>query len=317
MYYSIRHNTRFRYSASIVQSVMEVRMQPRSEGSQHCLKFQLVVTPTTRLQTYQDYLGNTVHHFDIPGQHRQLNLAAESLVELRPSPELPEQLSPDTWNEVDRLAQTDYDMVLPSHFARPTPLLEDLRQELNLVRRDDPLSLMRELNTAIYNTFSYEPYSTDVDSPIDDALQTRSGVCQDYSHIMITLVRGLGIPCRYVSGYLYHRKAGGREDRSAEDATHAWVEVLLPQVGWIGLDPTNNLICGERHIRVAVGRDYADVPPTKGTFKGQALTELSVGVRVALADAPVEEVKLQIVGTQLEGEVDPTTDETEQAQQQQ
>jgi transglutaminase-like putative cysteine protease len=316
MYYSIRHNTRFRYSAPISQSVMEVRMQPRTEGMQTCLKFQLMVTPTTNVQSYQDYLGNTIHHFDIPGQHRQLNLAVESLVELRSMPALPEQLSQDAWKEVDALAQTDYDMVLPSYFARPTPLLEALRGELNMVRRGDPLSLLRELNTAIYNGFTYKPQSTGVDSPIDEALESRAGVCQDYSHVMIALVRGLGIPCRYVSGYLYHRKQGTEIDRSAEDATHAWVEALLPEIGWVGFDPTNNLICSERHIRVAVGRDYADVPPTKGTFKGMAETELSVGVRVALEDDPAGEIALQIVGQRLAAEADDDEEAAQHAQQQ-
>jgi transglutaminase-like putative cysteine protease len=118
-------------------------------------------------------------------------------------------------------------------------------------------------------------------------------VCQDYTHIMIALVRELGIPCRYVSGYLYHR----RDDTSssAPDATHAWVEALLPGLGWVGFDPTNNTPVAERHIRVAVGRDYADVPPTRGVFKGQADTELGVAVQVRLADEQAVDDELLLV----------------------
>jgi transglutaminase-like putative cysteine protease len=119
--------------------------------------------------------------------------------------------------------------------------------------------------------------STTVNSPIEASLSRRQGVCQDFAHIMIAIVRGLRIPCRYVSGYLYH---GDQQDRSSEGATHAWVEALLPGLGWVGFDPTNNLIAGYRHIRTAVGRDYADVPPTLGTMKGRAETELQVRVRV-------------------------------------
>jgi len=117
-----------------------------------------------------------------------------------------------------------------------------------------------------------------VNSPIEASLTARQGVCQDFAHIMIAMVRRLRIPCRYVSGYLYH--SDQNKDRSADGTTHAWVEALLPGFGWVGFDPTNNLMAGSRHIRTAVGRDYADVPPTLGTMKGRAETELQVRVRV-------------------------------------
>jgi len=276
-YYNVRHVTEFRYSAPITQSVMELRMQPRSEGYQRCLDFRLTVTPNTTVQFYQDFLGNIVHHFDVPGQHRQLRLVADSQVEIRPLPVAPNSLPPETWDALDN---REYEMRLPSHFARTTPLLAELGRELNVQRRDDPLSLLRELTGRLYDAFEYAPESTAVDSPIDDALQHRTGVCQDFTHIMIALVRPLGIPARYVSGYLYHDNGA----RSAPDASHAWVEALLPGLGWVGFDPTNNLIAGERHIRVALGRDYADVPPTRGVFKGSADTELSVAVRVSRAE---------------------------------
>jgi transglutaminase-like putative cysteine protease len=277
MYYNVRHITEFRYSAPITQSVMEVRMQPRSEGYQRCLDFRLTVTPGTKVQFYQDFLGNIVHHFDVPGEHRQLNLVADSQVEIRPLPALPDSLPAGSWRD---FGTNEYDMVLPSHFAHATPLFEELVRELNAKRRDDPLSLLRELTGRLYDAFEYAPESTAVDSPIDDALRHRKGVCQDFTHIMIALVRPLGIPARYVSGYLYHDNGA----RSAPDASHAWMEALLPGLGWVGFDPTNNLIAGERHIRVALGRDYADVPPTRGVFKGSADTELRVAVRVSRAE---------------------------------
>jgi transglutaminase-like putative cysteine protease len=152
------------------------------------------------------------------------------------------------------------------------------------VRRRDPLEVLRSLNSAVYQAIAYVPKSTRVDSPIDDALRNRQGVCQDYSHIMIALVRRLGIPCRYVSGYLFHRSE--LKARSSEGATHAWVEAWLPELSWVGLDPTNNVVARESHVRTAVGRDYADVPPTRGVFKGGASSELTVAVRVAPSDKP-------------------------------
>lgn len=312
MMYSIRHITRFRYSAPITESVMEVRMQPRRDDAQHCLSFELTTNPHTRITVSRDYLGNIVHHFDVLRPHQELTVTAQALVNTTATPP-PPSLAPDAWQELDALVNDgDYvEMLIPSHFARPTALLRELAQDLGARRRDDPLSLLRDVTRGIYESFTYAPQSTRVDSPIDVALSQRQGVCQDYSHIMIALVRELGIPCRYVSGYLYHQ----REDRSnaAPDATHAWVEALLPGLGWVGFDPTNNTPVADRHIRVAVGRDYADVPPTRGVFKGQANTELGVAVQVRLADDKSLDEELLLVMKPLS----PPTVEGEQPEQQQ
>lgn len=319
-YYTIHHITKFRYSTPISESIMEVRIQPRSEGIQRCLDFRLYTSPKSAIMNYWGEMGNKVHHFDVPNRHTHLTISAEALVEMYAPPTLPEQLSPEAWQELDALTADDeyWDMLKPSHFANPTPLLEDLAQELSLQRRDDPLSMLCELNEAMYHTFDYSKKNTSVDSPIDDALRLRRGVCQDFAHIMTTLVRSLGIPCRYVSGYLYHQ--GNDRERSTDGATHAWVEALLPQLGWVGFDPTNNMLAGERHIRVAVGRDYADVPPTRGVFRGNAESELAVSVRVALSDAPLTRVE---EATESEWRIsphesyDPESDLQQQPQQQQ
>jgi transglutaminase-like putative cysteine protease len=290
MYYSIRHLTRFRYSAPIRESIMEVRMHPRNEQTQRCLEFRLQTEPSAQIMYYRDYLGNTIHHFGVPGRHTQLTITAESLVEMLPPPPLPEALDMAVWEELDNLKTTahHWDMLVPSHFAHPSDLLYKLQHELAIERnQEDPLTTLLRLNTAIYNSFEYVPMSTTVDSPIDDSLRERRGVCQDFAHVMITIVRLLGIPCRYVSGYLFHRAED--HDRSEEDATHAWLEAYLPTLGWIGFDPTNNLVCAERHLRTAIGRDYADVPPTRGVFKGNAESELEVGVRVSPTEAPIAE----------------------------
>lgn len=289
MYYAIRHVTQFRYSAPIAESAMEVRMQPRRDGTQHCLSFELTTNPRSRITTSRDYLGNIVHHFDIPGQHTQLTITALATVSVTPPPVLG-VLSSDAWNDLDALvADSDAaEMLIPSHFVRFGPELDALGRELDVRRRDDPLTVLRATMTGIYNSFAYTPQSTLVDSPIEDVLRMRQGVCQDYAHVMIALARSIGIPCRYVSGYLYRRITDA--DRVGADATHAWVEALLPDLGWVGFDPTNDMEAGERHIRTAVGRDYADVPPNRGVFRGQARTELSVAVQVLLADeAPVDD----------------------------
>ena len=281
MQYSIRHITKFEYDRSICESVMEVRVCPRTEATQHCYSHVLTVTPHAQLFSYQDFMGNVVHHFDLPGKHDRLELESRALVEVHPVPELPASLPPSAWDELESIVEHEdhLEMTLPSRFTFPSELSTSFAKELSIEKRDDPLSLLRELNSSIYHAFEYSPRSTHANSPIDDALRIRRGVCQDFAHIFITLVRGLGIPCRYVSGYLFHR-TGADGDRSAEDGSHAWVEVFLPQLGWVGFDPTNNILAGERHIRAALGRDYADVPPTRGIFSGKARSALHVGVHV-------------------------------------
>jgi transglutaminase-like putative cysteine protease len=282
MYYSVRHLTKFTYSNPVSESIMETRMHPRSDESQRCLTFHLSVSPRCRVFSYRDHLANHVHHFDIPVQHQQLVIVAESLVEMENIPMVPSWLSPDAWDELDAIVhEGDYwEMLFPSEFAKPTPMLEKMADELEIRRRDDPLMVLHDLNEKLYRYFDYVPKSTKVDSPIDVALENRMGVCQDFAHVMIALVRSrLRIPCRYVSGYLYHGDAD--QDRSITSQTHAWVEALIPQLGWVGFDPTNWLIASNRHIRTAIGRDYADVPPTHGTFRGRANSELTVAVRVS------------------------------------
>ncbi len=287
MFYSIKHLTKFHYASPVSESVMEARMHPRSEGNQRCLTFHLAVSPRCRVFAYRDHVGNNIHHFDIPGQHSYLVIVAESLLDVQPMADIPTSLPTDAWAEADSMVQMGdfWEMLLPSEFAEPTPLLLDLANQLGVCRRDDPLSLLRELNQKLYDWFEYVPKSTKVDSPIDQAIKSRQGVCQDFAHIMIALVRSLRIPCRYVSGYLYRRAQD--HDRSVVDATHAWVESFLPPLGWVGFDPTNCLLTGDRHIRTAIGRDYSDVPPTRGIFRGHTASDLSVAVRVtASAEAP-------------------------------
>lgn len=285
-FYSIRHLTRFRYSQAISESIMETRMHPRSDTHQHCLTFSLSVSPRCRVFSYRDHLGNNVQHFDIPGEHTQLVIIAESVVEQQPLPDVPSFLAPDAWQALDELIDSgDYwEMLLPSAFAQETPALRELAAKLDVRRRDDPLMLVHEINQRLFDYFEYVPRHTRVDSPIDEAILSGKGVCQDFAHTMIALLRHVRIPARYVSGYLYRSRED--HDRSTPDATHAWVDVLLPHMGWVGFDPTNNLIAHHRHIRTAVGRDYADVPPTHGIFRGVTSSELYVAVHVEASEQP-------------------------------
>jgi transglutaminase-like putative cysteine protease len=293
-YYAITHLTLYQYSEPVNDSVMELRMRPRSEGWQRCARFSLDISPTAHVDNYRDYVGNIIHTFDIPAPHRQLAIKAEAVVELheRRLPLAP--LPQDAWDQLDGQIQNDpelFDMLLPGKYTKQTDLLAAFAREINWGRTNDPLTLLRDLNAAIYEHFEYKQNVTEVDSPIDIALETRRGVCQDFTHIMITMARAIGIPCRYVSGYLFHQSEG--HYRSDEAATHAWVEAWLPGLEWVGFDPTNDTIANERHIRVSIGNDYAEATPSKGVFKGTAETELSVRVQVEqLESLPMDETVL-------------------------
>jgi transglutaminase-like putative cysteine protease len=317
MYYAIRHVTRFHYSAPITESAMEVRMQPRREARQQCLSFELTTSPSARILSFNDYLGNIVHSFSVPVHHTDLVITAQSMVSVNAPPPLPQSLPLSAWDELAALAADSdvIEMMVPSHFARPTELLGEFMEELSIDRRADPLTLLRMLNGGVHRALMYMPESTRVDSPIDEALEMRRGVCQDFTHIMITMVRELGIPCRYVSGYLYRPP---REDQQMRhSATHAWLEALLPGLGWTGFDPTNNVVAGDRHIRIAVGRDYADVPPTRGVFKGRAATQLGVAVQIVPADEALEEDQFVFTTTQPSDIAQIEDAQGEQPQQQQ
>ena len=282
MFYAIRHFTRYRYTRPMWQSMLEVRMHPRSENYQRCFTFRLSVNPRARIFSFFDYLGNQVHHFDLPSHHREVTIIADALVNVDAPPEIPDALPTSAWDDLrNTIDNGDYwQMLMPSHYARPSEQLLDFARELDIAKPHgrDPLTLVKDINDQIHRAFQYVRKSTAVNSPIEHSLSSRQGVCQDFAHIMTALVRYHGIPCRYVSGYLFHD--GSHHDRSAEGATHAWAEAFLPPLGWAGFDPTNDLIAGGRHIRTAIGRDYTDVPPTLGTMKGRTDTELQVRVRV-------------------------------------
>lgn len=328
-FYSIRHVTRYRYSAPIRESVMQLYMQPRSDGGQFLRSFQVTMEPRAQLFAYTDTMGNAVYHFDIPQSHSMLIIDVEATVEIARRPPMAETVSTEEWASLDGVReQADhFDMLARTGYTTATPSLDTFMQELSLgpeaIRATyDPLSALHHLSRTLYAAFTYDRGSTTVDSPIDHALETRRGVCQDFTHIMLSIARSWGIPARYVSGYLFHERKG--DERSAFDASHAWAEAYIPSVGWIGFDPTNNTLATERHIRVALGRDYADVPPSKGVYKGQAKGELAVAVSVSPTRAPDRhEDFLRIVRPMrherpnYSGESSPADELSQQQQQQQ
>lgn len=291
MLLEVRHVTQYHYDRPVRESVMEVWMQPQKAARQRLVSFELDLDPAAQLFSYPDTFGNAVYHFDVPQPHDRLTIVARSAVETEAPQALPEALDMGEWDRLrgDFVRGENFDFLRPHGFARETEALKAFMAEHGLeeLRRRDPLTAMRRLSETIYESFDYEAGVTGADSPIDLALSAKRGVCQDFAHIMIAICRAWGVPTRYVSGYLFtDRKAG---DRSDPDATHAWVEVFLPSLRWVGFDPTNNTLTGERHVAVAFGRDYSDVPPSRGVYKGDAESQLGVAVSVRRARAAMTE----------------------------
>lgn len=285
MLLEVRHVTRYHYAAPVRESVMEVWMQPQKTPRQRLASFELDLDPAAQVFSYADPFGNAVYHFDVPQPHDQLTITARSIVETSAPDPLPQALDLGEWDRLrsDRVLGETFDFLRQQGFCVETDALRSFASEhgLDRLRDRDPLTAVRRLAETIYDAFDYEPGVTDAESPIDLALSARRGVCQDFAHIMITICRSWGIPARYVSGYLFTDREGG--DRSDPDASHAWLEVFLPSTRWIGFDPTNNTLAGERHVSAAIGRDYADVPPSRGVYKGEAESQLAVGVNVRRA----------------------------------
>jgi len=287
MLLEVRHVTRYHYAAPVRESLMEVWMQPRKTPQQRLSSFDLELDPAAQVFSYADPYGNAVYHFDVPHPHDQLTITARSVVETAAPDPLPEALAPGEWDRLkgDSVLGDNFDFLRLQGFCIETDALRNFVAErgLDRLREQDPLTAIRRLSEVIYEAFDYESGVTDAESPIDLALSARRGVCQDFAHIMITICRSWGVPARYVSGYLFTDREGG--DRSDPEASHAWVEVFLPSTRWIGFDPTNNALAGERHVSAAIGRDYADVPPSRGVYKGEAESQLAVGVNVRRARA--------------------------------
>ena len=279
--YEIEHVSRYLYSSPVQHCALSLCLKPRNDAQQRLLNFDVATVPTAPLNSAMDSFGNTKHFLNIHQEHEALEVTARSTVERKPPVPLPDSLCKDAWGEIRSWAEsfTHWDFTHPSALAGPSPALTALVDELDIRPGCDPLGTLLGLSDTLYRSFRYVPGSTSAVSPIEHILESRQGVCQDYAHVMVAIARSWCIPSRYVSGYLYMGGQDGKEE-SSQRATHAWVECLLPDLGWIGFDPTNRCQADERHVPVAVGRDYQDVAPVKGIFLGGGESRLEVDVRV-------------------------------------
>lgn len=283
--YRIEHVTRFVYTEPVRRCTMSLCLRPLETPGQRLVDFSVKTTPPARLTTETDPFGNTRHVLTLHRDHDMLEVVSTSEVEMAPPPDLHERLGASNWDETRALAGDPkwWDFTGSSPLARPSPALSDFVAQLGVAPRDDPLVDLMALSDALNDAFEYQPGATSVDSTIDDFLASGKGVCQDYAHTMVAIARSWGVPTRYVSGYLYVTDDGAGQPGSAFGAaTHAWAETRLPRLGWIGLDPTNRSLADQKYVRIAVGRDYRDVPPTRGVIEGGGDSKLEVDVRITL-----------------------------------
>ena len=273
--YEVEHVSRYRYESPMRNCVMSVCLRPQDDEGQHLLRFDLTTDPPAPHNPEPDAFGNTKHVLNIHREHDSLTITAHSIVVVLPAEAVPESLSAEAWGELQAASESfaDWDFTHPTQLTMPSAGLRAFMERTGLGAAADPLTALRALMSAIRDSFTYEAGSTSVGSPIDQMLATGKGVCQDYAHVMLAVARLWGVPSRYVSGYV---DIG--ETRSG--ATHAWVECRLPDLGWVGFDPTNGCLADHRHIRIGAGRDYQDVAPTRGVLQGSGATELAVEVRV-------------------------------------
>ena len=282
--YHIEHISCYHYETPAQSCVMTICLRPREDRGQSLQAFEVWTEPVAVLSAQSDSYGNTHHVFSLHVQHDALQIVVRSDVRSAVPAPLPLALPHDAWCEVRSWANSfeHWDFASPSALTRPTPALTAFIDRQEIAPVADPLTDLLRLSSTLHRVFRYASGVTTAESGLDRILETGTGVCQDYAHVMIAIARLWGIPSRYVSGYL----GEARPDAETSVGTHAWVECLLPEVGWLGFDPTNNALADEQYIRIGIGRDYRDVSPTRGVLHGGGKTELEVEVVVrCLGDA--------------------------------
>ena len=319
--YRILHVTEFQYDGPVSESYNEVHLRPRQDDQQTCVSFRLSTYPGSKATSHVDALGNWVHRFNLLPEHRHLRVEADSVVLVQKPPAM--SAGGPSLAEIDRYADEFddlWDMLSPTVFTPHVPAIRELGAEVEKESDGTVSGFARTAMETIHSRFRYEKGATHVRSSAEDVLSTGAGVCQDFTHLLLALLRIRGIPARYVSGYMVPQRTAepgaSVEEVIGGQASHAWAEVFVPGTGWVGLDATLGQPVCLRHVRVAYGRDYGDVPPVRGVYKGHAGQRLSVDVcvRPALDSEGWEHLQETAAGPQ---EVARTEEPPQQQQQQQ
>lgn len=292
MNFKVVHTTKYTYDGQVSLCHNESRIIPRNMHGQICNNSRLTILPYPDLITERtDFFGNTVHHFSIEKPHKELIITAESSVTRTPM-ESSLQVFPSTWETVFQdLNIIRPDLLEARQFIHNSNLVQVYPEIKSYAAPSFQSGMLLydailDLNHRIFSDFNYVPGATTVSTPLPEVLRQKQGVCQDFAHLAIACVRSFGLAARYVSGYIETLPPPGQEKLVGSDASHAWFSVYFPGYGWIDFDPTNNQVCGEKHITVAWGRDYSDVIPVKGVIFSSAQHVLDVSVDVRSMEIP-------------------------------
>lgn len=293
--FKIHHVTRYTYEVPVRDSANQIILFPVKDEYQTVLKQDLSITGEPSVDVYKDYYGNEVGSFTFADAHTELTIDSKIEVITKARP-LPADVAPKEvqWNSLQALRYQ-------------VPFIDFLKQEscevVDEIKRDTqvgeymqvtPLTAAQKLNEYVFKQFQYIKGVTSVETTTDEIWKLKAGVCQDFAHILLVMLRMTGIPARYVSGYVCPNHNGMR----GEGATHAWVEAYIPDHGWLGLDPTNNCFVNDLHVRLAVGRSFSDCSPVKGTYKGTSHHSLEVGVSVSYEDGNVQDDRATVLTAQ-------------------
>lgn len=291
MNYSITHRTTYEYAAPVAVSHHVARLEPRETAVQFPEHFALRIMPQPVLRKARaDYFGNRLCFFSVQEIHERLDIVATCRV--RVSRQEPAPGDSPAWEDVGKLFRdpvapeviVPYQFVFDSPQVRASPALADYARE-SFPKGAPLLACALSLTSRIFKDFKYDSKATTVVTPLEEVLEKCRGVCQDFAHLSIACLRSLGLPARYVSGYLRTRPPAGKPRLVGADASHAWFSVFCPRNGWKDFDPTNNLQVSEEHITVAYGRDFSDVSPVAGILTGGGQHEVKVSVDVEEADS--------------------------------
>lgn len=279
--FKIRHITRYRYEAMVRDSANQIMLYPIKDNFQNVIQHSIVVTGSPMINMHTDYFGNTVGTFTNAQPHQELTIDSQMMVETIPKV-MPADDQPVArqWDELYKLGRQlgIIDYLRHERFEAFAEVEKHIDEEKG--RNHTPLESAKHFNDFIFKTFAYRKGITTVESTLDEIWRLKSGVCQDFAHMLLVMLRQINIPARYVSGYICPKKNGMR----GEGATHAWVEAYIPFYGWLGLDPTNNSLVNETHVRLAVGKNFSDCSPVKGTYRGTSDHTLDVVVNVSYED---------------------------------
>ncbi len=295
MLFRIKHSTTYHYAGEASESFMEARLSPVDDLRQRLVSREFITDPTGKVHRYTDYFGNMVESFAVAHRHGRLVVESNAAVETMPwtPPRAALDISVSEARQIFRGERLRlYEFLMPSEAIPMSPAVNRLANQFFKPGYELGTTLLR-LNHWIKETFRYVPGITRIDTPVTEVLTLKAGVCQDFAQVMIAILRSAEIPARYVTGYIEteaQRKAAGTKNAPAaligSAESHAWVEVYLPGGFWYALDPTNDCEVGERHVKVACGRDYHDSTPTRGVFKGTRTEKLAVSVTMLRQEAP-------------------------------